>query len=351
MTAGKEQHAELQEGRSRLGRAIQPRIMRLHGQPCPTEEATMTETAAPTLSAAGFRELFERVSNWGRWGEDDERGTLNLITPEVTRRAAGLVREGVSVSCALPLNTVVDVENRMPAVHLMLRAGDVVDQVPTKSTADYLALAPHGQAHSHLDALCHVVYDGRIYNNRPASVVTSTGALHNAITIGARGIVSRGVLLDIPPLKGVDWLEPGTPILPADLEAAESAAGLRVETGDILLVRTGRHARRAVHGPWDASARLAGLHYTCAPWLRERGVTLLGCDGVSDYRPHDVEGVALPIHTLTLVAMGMQLLDNQNLEQLAAACAERRRWEFLLVVAPLRLERGTGSAVNPIAVF
>ncbi len=308
-------------------------------------------TSPPPMTVEQFQALFERCSNWGRWGPDDERGTLNLITPEVTRRAAALIREGATVSCALPLNTVADIENKMPAVHLMLRAGDVVDDVPTKSTADYLALAPHGQAHSHLDALCHVVWQGKIYNDRPASTVTSMGALKSAITIGQDGIVSRGVLLDIALLKGVDWLEPGTPIMPDDLEAAESAAGPRVGEGDVLLVRTGRHRRKQAHGPWDASAELAGLHYACAPWLRERGVALLGCDGVSDFRPHGVEGVPLPMHTLTLVAMGMQLLDNQNLDDLAEACAARSRWEFFLTIAPLRLERGTASAVNPIAVF
>jgi len=311
----------------------------------------MVQADAPRMTVEEFQALFERCSNWGRWGPDDERGTLNLITPEQTKRAAALVREGVTVSCAWPLNTEVDVENRMPATHLMLRAGDVVAEVETSSTADYLALAPHGQAHSHLDALCHVAWKGKIYNNRPVSVVTSMGALKNAITIGQNGIVTRGVLLDIPALNNVEWLEPGTPILPENLEAAESAEGLRVGEGDVLLVRTGRHRRRQEHGPWNASELLAGLHYTCAPWLRERGVALLGCDGVSDYRPHNVEGVRLPIHTLTLAAMGMQLLDNQNLEELAQACASRRRWEFLLTIAPLRLEKGTGCAVNPIAVF
>ena len=135
----------------------------------------MVQTSPPTLSVEAFDALFDSVSNWGRWGPDDERGTLNLIGPEQVRRAAGLVRDGVTVSCALPLNTQVDVENVMPATHLMLRAGDVVEDTPTRSTADYLALAPHGQAHSHLDALCHVVWRGKIYNDRPASLVTSQG--------------------------------------------------------------------------------------------------------------------------------------------------------------------------------
>ena len=311
----------------------------------------MSQAAPARLSAEAFQALFDRCSNWGRWGPDDERGTLNLITPEHRVRAAGLVREGHTVSCSLPLNTAADTDNIFPATHLMLRAGDVVESWPTRSTADYLALAPHGLSHSHLDALCHLAWQGQMYNGRPISLVTSMGALANAITIGQDGIVSRGVLLDLPLAQSVDWLEPGTAITPDDLVAAERAAGLRVEEGDILLVRTGRWRRRREIGPWDSRASIAGLHTDCAPWLRERGVALLGFDGISDVFPHAVEGVGLPIHTLTLVAMGMQLLDNQDLEQLAGACADRRRWEFLLVVAPLRLERGTASATNPIAVF
>lgn len=311
----------------------------------------MTQTDGSRTSVEEFQALFDRVSNWGRWGADDERGALNLITPEQTRRAAGLVREGVSVGCAWPLNTLADVENPQPAVHLFLRAGDVAEGWPTASTADYLALAPHGLAHSHLDALCHVNWRGRMYNDRPISMVTSLGAAANSIMIGKDGIVTRGVLFDLPSVRGVDWLEPGTAIMVEDLEAAETAQGVRVGEGDVLLVRTGRHRRREVHGPWDFRGLAAGLHHTCAPWLRERGVAVLGFDGISDVVPHTVEGVGLPIHTLTLVAMGIQLLDNQNLEELAAACNRRTRWEFLFVIAPLRLARGTASATNPIAVF
>ncbi len=311
----------------------------------------MAQTTAARMSADEFQALFDRVSNWGRWGADDERGALNLITPEHRVRAAGLVRDGVTVSCSLPINTAADSDNVYPAVHLMLRAGDVVEDTPTRSTADYLAIAPHGVAHSHLDALCHVSWRGKIYNDRPVSLVTSMGAKANAITIGQDGIVSRGVLLDIPVAQGVPWLEPGTPILPSDLEAAEAAGGVCVGEGDVLLVRTGRWRRRREVGPWESRETLAGLHTDCAPWLRERGVALLGCDGVSDYRPHHVEGVGLPIHTLTLVAIGIQLLDNQNLDDLSDACAERRRYEFLLTIAPLKLVGGTASATNPIAMF
>jgi len=310
------------------------------------------EQAIPeTLGVEAFQALFDRCSNWGRWGPDDQRGTLNLVTPEHRLRAAALVRDGVTVSCSHPINTVGDNENSSPAMHFVVRAGDVVDGKTVHSTADHLAVSPHGVVHSHLDALCHFVWQGQTYNGRPVSIVTSMGARANAITIGQDGIVSRGVLLDVPRALGSDWLEPEKAISIEDLEATERAQGVRVTSGDILLVRTGRQARRAALGAWDSKSTLSGLHHEAAPWLKERGVALLGCDGVSDVRKQPFTVTTHPIHILTLVAMGMQLLDNQHLEDVAAACAARSRWEFMLVVAPLKLIGGTASLVNPIAIF
>ena len=311
----------------------------------------MTQTARPRLGVEAFQALFDRCSNWGRWGPDDERGALNLITPEKRIRAAGLVREGVTVSCSHPINTVGDAENVSPANHFMTRAGDVADGVNVMFTGDHLAVSPHGLAHSHLDALCHFFWQGKMYNGRPINMVTSMGTQANGITIGQDGIVSRGILLDVPRQLGVDWLETDHGITVEELEACEASAGLRVESGDILLVRTGRHVRRKALGPWNTRAELAGLHHDVAPWLKERGVALLGCDGVSDLRQHAFEAPGSPIHILTLVAMGIQLLDNQNLDDLAAACAERSRWEFMLVVAPLKMVGGTASMTNPIAIL
>lgn len=308
----------------------------------------MTVDSGMPRTAADIDVLFERVKNWGRWGAEDERGALNLITPAVRQRGVATVRDGVAVSCALPLNTEPSAQNTSPVTHLMVRAGDLPGAT---GAMDYFAIAPHGMAHTHLDALCHIFYGGRMYNGFPATAVTSVGAERNAITAGEDGIVSRGVLLDVPASQGREWLEPGDAIHPEQLEAAERSAGVRVEEGDILLVRTGRHRRAAHVGQWNGRETLAGLHASCLPWLHARGVAVLGCDGISDVMPSGVEGVRLPIHTVAIPAMGLHLIDNAQLEDLAAACIQRHRWEFLLTLAPLRLLRGTGSPINPIAVF
>jgi kynurenine formamidase len=306
-----------------------------------------TQQAVPTTSR-DVEEIFEQVKNWGRWGAEDQRGALNFITPDVRRRAAATVRDGVTESCALPLNTVPSAENVSPVQHFMVRGGDVPQ--PTGS-ADYFAISPHGMAHTHLDALCHIFYRGQMYNGFPATDVRSSGAERNAITAGEQGIVSRGVLLDIAAAQDKPWLEPGDAIMPADLEAAEAREGVRVEEGDILLVRTGRHRRRQQVGAWNGRESLAGLHAACLPWLQERSIAVLGCDGISDVMPSRIEGMGLPIHTVIIPAMGVHLIDNAQLDDLADACTERSRWEFLLTLAPLRLERGTASPLNPIAML
>jgi kynurenine formamidase len=297
------------------------------------------------LATAEVLAYFDSLSNWGRWGPDDELGALNLIAPEVTRAAAATVRSGRRVSCARELDTVAAVDNPAPVSHRMI--GSFTDGWG----ADSLALAPHGFATSHLDALCHVFRDGKLYNGYGAETVTPGGATRLAIDRLRSGIVTRGVLLDIPALRGVDALEPGQPVFPEELQAAEERAGVRVQAGDILLVRTGRWVWRAAHGPWDFATRAAGLHASCLPWLHERGVAALGSDGVSDVVPSGVDGVALPIHQVAIVAMGLHLLDNLALDPLAAACDQEGRAAFLLTVAPLVLPRGTASPVNPIAVF
>ena len=297
------------------------------------------------MATADVVAFHQTLSNWGRWGDEDQLGTLNLITPEVTATAAATVRKGRTVGCGRPLDTVSSADNPAPVAHHM--TGTATEGMG----ADYFAIASHGFATSHLDALCHIFHEGKLYNGYPAETVTAHGATELGIHRLHDGIVTRGVLLDVAALRGVDALEPGEPIFPEDLEAAEERSGLQVRAGDALLVRTGRWRWRATHGAWDASSLAAGLHASCLPWLHERDVATLGSDGVSDVLPSLVEGVGMPIHTVAIVAMGVHLLDNLDFDALAAACAEEQRWEFLFTVAPLVLRRGTASPVNPIALF
>jgi kynurenine formamidase len=310
---------------------------------------TMTG-AATTLTPEDIDALFAKVSNWGRWGPDDEIGALNLITPRKRLQAAQLAIHGISVSCALPLNTRGGPENPNPVVHLMTGAGDIDG---TWGTGDYFAIASHGIAHTHLDALCHIFYKGRMYNDRPGTLVTSRGAAANSIESGKDGIVSRGVLLDIPRATGKEWLEPGEAIFTDDLEAAEKACRVQVEEGDVLLVRTGRHLRRERLGPQPGgfAAGIAGLHGSTLPWLHARGVAVLGCDGISDVVPSGGPQGSQPIHMVAIPAMGVHIIDNADLEGLAATCSRFDHWEFMLTIAPLKLLRGTASPVNPIALF
>jgi kynurenine formamidase len=299
----------------------------------------------PALSVDEVGGLHARLSNWGRWGEDDELGAFNFVTPDVTAAAAAGVKTGRTVSCARPLPTQPGPENPVPVAHHMTAT------VTEGFGADYFAIAPHGYATSHLDALCHIFHDGKIHNGFSAETVTAHGATKLGVQHLRPGIVTRGVLIDVPAVRGVDALEPGEPIFPEDLEAAEQASGDRVRRGDALLVRTGRWRWRELHGAWDARQNLAGLDASCLPWLHEREIAVLGGDGVSDVVPSRVDGVPLPVHAVAIVAMGVYLLDNLDLEDLAPACAAEGRWTFLLTVAPLVLRGGTASPVNPIAVF
>lgn len=305
----------------------------------------------PVMSADEFERLFQRVRNWGRWGDDDQRGALNLIGPAQRRAAAALVREGAVVSCAHPLNTVPEIDNGNPALHFMLRSGDAGPDVT--SHADFIGIAPHGHSHTHLDALCHFFYQGQMYNGRPISDVKSTGAHSNSIHAAAvEGVVTRGVLLDVARSRGGEWLEPGDTVTVAELEAAEATQGVKVGQGDVMLVRTGRTARRARLGPWDTRREgIAALHPTTAAFMHERGVAVMSTDGGNDTGTLVCEAHRSPVHVLCLVAMGVWILDNARLEELAAACQQRNRWEFLFMMAPLRLELGTSSPVNPLAVF
>lgn len=305
-------------------------------------------TSNHDLSQADIERWMSELSNWKRWGADDQIGTVNLITAAKRKQAASLVREGVSVSLARDTETEPAPDNPNPFGHKMTWTGKTT---PGQFSLDEYSVSYHGYAHTHMDALCHMFYKGKMYNGFPQESVTDKGATKNAVTNFKNGIFSRGVLIDVPRLKGVAYLEPSDGIYPEDLEAWEKQAGLKIGSGDIVFIRTGRWARRAEKGPWDAGKNSAGLHASCAKWLHSRDVAMVGSDAASDWMPSRVPGVTQPIHQLLLVAMGTPIFDNCDLEALGKAAASRKRWEFLITAAPIPVTFGTGSPLNPIATF
>ena len=316
-------------------------------------------SAADTrVSVAEFEAIFESVKNWGRWGPDDELGTLNYITPEKVCDAAALVRSGRRVSMAIPINRVSGPDNPMQAMLLVVQGHDVpVDGSKVRFGLDWLGMAAHGDTHTHVDALCHISYAGVTYNGRPATEVLRTnGATAQDIAVYHTGVVGRGVLLDIPKLRGVKWLEPGEAVTRTELEECAASQGVDLGEGDILVFRTGHHRRRRELGPWDNSPPpigegKAGLHIDTVSWMHEKRIAAFLPDGDGEAVPSVVEGITYPIHPLQVVAMGMAVSDSLQFEELVAACEAEKRYEFMVVGLPLRLPGATGSPWNPIAIF
>ena len=308
-------------------------------------------TDYPVPSGDDLDRMFTALSNWGRWGDDDERGALNHLTDARRAAAGSLVRSGEAVSLAYDLGTDASSENPRPAHHHMLAAGDARDAngIPGYEAArDYIGLDVHGLTTTHVDALSHMFVRGQMFGGRPASDVRSTGALSNTVMSMADGVVGRGVLLDVPRALGVDYLGPGDLVTAADLTTTAQLENVTVGPGDVLIVAWGREARRAAGGPGG----MAGLHPDCLPWLHERMVAVLGSDGISDPMPFlGIPEWPFPVHQIGITAMGLHLIDNVAVARLAAACAGAGRWEFLFSMCPLRITRGTGCPVNPVAVL
>ena len=292
--------------------------------------------------------FYEKLSNSGRWGDNDQFGTLNLITPEVRKRGVAAVRHGISVSCGWDVKTGgagiqrdTEIREFPPEEH------------PWGGVNEHIRYDCHDATFTHLDALCHILWNGKMYNGRGFDAVTTAdGAGFGAVTAAADGFVTRGVLLDIPAVRGVDWLEMGEPVFPEDLEAAEERQGVRVEPGDVVLLRTGFDRLRHETGQMlTGETGQAGWHAACLPWLRERDVAAIGCDTGQDVLPSGYPSVFLPIHTCAQASMGMWLIDHCDLYACAQTAERLRQWDFLLTVAPIRLEGTSGSAVNPVATF
>ena len=302
---------------------------------------------------------FKSLSNWGRWGEDDELGTLNFITPQKTRRAAQLVQDGVTVTCARPITYESGPDQPFPPLHYMTESGegwasgDKVPASPHATSKDFIGMIFHGHSITHLDSLAHLFWEGKMYNGKPAHLVsTSLGATVGSVDLAKDSVVTRGVLVDVPMVRGIEWVERGEGVMPEDIEEAEKRCGFRVEEGDVLLIRAGALKRREVEGPVNPrDAGATSPHPASLPLFHQRGISLMGSDTGNEIFPVPYPGVPLPIHQVSMVAMGLWLLDHANLEELAQACREWNRWEFLFCMNPLRITGGTGSPVNPVAVF
>jgi kynurenine formamidase len=298
----------------------------------------------------------DELSNWGRWGPDDQRGTLNLITPEITRRAIQTVQEGQTVSCARRISYEGGPDSPLPPQHYMLASGEGYrpGEGPDRQVArDYFGLVFHGHTITHIDSLAHFMWDGRLYNGAPSTRVnTPEGATSHSIDEAHPGIVTRGVLIDAAMLRGTEVIERGDGVGLDDIERAERDQGIKIGTGDVVLLRTGQLGHRERTGPVDvAKVGSAGPLPEVLPLVHERGVAVLGSDTGNDVMPSGYERFSNPIHQVGIVAMGLWILDNAWLDDLAAACQARQRWEFLINILPLRLTNATGSPVNPVAVF
>jgi kynurenine formamidase len=303
------------------------------------------------MTEAEFRSLRERLCDRRPWGAEDRRGALNYLTSRETLAATAEVRLGRAVSLAAQVEDWVSADNPAPAHHQTPELTPAHGGRGVAFGMDRIAMNIHGNADSHLDALCHVIFDGALYNDVPAEAITDSRAVDLSVALAADGIVGRGVLLDVPRSRGLSWLEPGDHVTVDDLITAEEDQRVQVGRGDILLVRVGHRRRRQERGPWDAAAARAGLHAEVMPMLAERQIAVLGSDGNSDTAPSLVEAVDFPVHVLAVNALGVMLLDYLQLEDLASMCEEVARWSFLCVVAPLRLPTATGSPINPIAVL
>lgn len=308
-------------------------------------KATATQPSQASRSpvnAEEFDRLFQQVKNWGRWGADDQLGSVNLITAAKRKQALSLAKTGKTVSLVHnPLTEKAD-DNTSPFEHTMNPG----------FTTDTYRVSYHGYSHSHMDALCHILYKDQTFNGYARAVVnTDKGCTKLGIDNLKQGLITRGVLIDIPRLKGVPYLEPGTAIYQEDVEAWEKMAGVKIQSGDAILLRTGRWARREKVGPWPVGRSAAGFHASIIPFIKQRGVAIAGSDDASEVTPTLVQGVSLPVHTLLITALGINILDNQDLEALAEICAKLKRWEFMLPINPMPITGGTGSPMNTIAIF
>lgn len=314
---------------------------------------SQSETRPTIANEEDFRRAMQELSNWGRWGADDELGAANLITPAKRKQALALAKEGLAISLAHDVAQ----ETAADAPFILQRTLNDVTESGTTDRYQYTGTY-HGVVHSHLDAVdCHIMYQGKGYNGRPMEDIKAAGGCPKGnIDALKDGIVTRAVLFDATRLPGKatpdGCLEPGTALHREDLETLEKLERVKVSPGDVILLYTGRWKRRAARGPWGREVGFAGYHADVAYFLKERGVSFIGCDGPNDVFPSGLPAsLGIPLHQLALAAMGVDIFDNLDLERAVEHARQLNRYEFLFSAAPLRVAMGTGSPLNPLAIF
>ncbi len=306
------------------------------------------------------KELAQRCSNWGRWGPEDEIGTLNYITPEKIRQAARLVRKGKVISLAIPFDSQGPQTGgfgRFNPIHLMTMSGadaaaGAQDFLPVTRGADDIIIMPL-QCATQWDSLAHIFFEGKMYNGYDMKLVSGLGAQKNSIARCKDKIVSRGVLLDMPAYKGKKWLEPGEAIYTEDLEGCAAKEGVAVGTGDIVLIRTGQLAQVRERGSWGdyAGGSAPGLSVTTAPWFYEKQVAAMATDTWgTEVIPNETPDVFQPLHPILIVHTGLLIGEIFDLEELAEDCRQDGCYEFLFVAPPLPVTGAVGSPINPQAI-
>jgi len=326
--------------------------------PAPIPPHPLTQLPQNKVTPGQLLEWEKELSNWGRWGPKDQRGTLNLITQEKSLAALRLAKEGISASLHHFVEPKTTIDNNNMNVEFK-HWNTTVDPASGKprGALDAMTFAIHDGGNTHMDALCHYAVESsrgkevqRNYNGYPQELLPE-GCGTLSIDRMGKGYITRGILVDMPLLKGVDWIEARTPIFVADLEAWEKFAKIKIGSGDAVFVRTGRWARRAKTGPWNAARETPGLHASVLPWIKQRDIAVLGGEGVVDAQPSGVDGWNRPIHSIAITIMGLPMVDNGYFEDVAALAARLKRWEFMVSWAAIQVPNGTATPFTALATF
>ena len=296
------------------------------------------------------------LRNWYKWGNSDQKGTLNFIDSKKTLSSIKLVQEGFTVSCSGEVDFNNSIGTPKTPQHFMISAGDNYRENENNGrqvAMDYFGMVFHGHSVTHIDSLSHFFWNGRTFNGRPSNVVTtSDGATEFDVMPSTKGIVSKGVLIDVPYIRNVEYLERGDGVTLEDIKIAIDKFDLDISEGDILLLRTGQMGQIKKYGSvdvWDKGS--SGPSPEILPFIYEKKIASVGSDTGNDILPNPYDKFTNPFHQVGIVAMGLWILDNLCLDELAEECIKRQRWEFCITVNPLKLPSVTGSPVNPIVIF